>query len=283
MSENLYISEDDLVKLKALAKFKPHALMLEFYHGADANKIIDQLIEILKSKNQLNLIELRPEDGKQKIAISAVRDLKKQTRTNSSKNQLNLIVIEDASSLSSEAATALLKILEEPTSGTMFILGVRDSVKVLPTIASRSYKFKLKKPSHNHVARHLKIEDAKLKSLMMLSGGRLEVLEKLVSDIETGGSSTKEILEDAKKWVITKDKLERLETIHKYSELNLMSDFMASASGVHKSLIDHMISKGDLKSAQILGEKAKELDGIIKDTAGLNLNKRVVQIKLNNI
>jgi DNA polymerase III delta prime subunit len=283
MSGNLYITDNDLARLKSLAQFKPHALMFEFYQGADANNIITHFVQILKSEYKLNIIELKPETGKQKIAISAVRELKRQTRTSQPGQQLNLIIIDDASLLSTEAATAILKILEEPTPGVMFILGLKYGAEILSTIASRCYKFKLKKPGHRQISNNLQIEDYKLRSLMMLSGGRLEVLAKLVKDSEPEPGPNRDILEDAKKWVISKDRLEKLEITNKYSELNLTAELLLSIAGVYKSLIEHMLSRGDFKSATIIATRARQIDEIINDSSKLNLNKRVIQIKLNNI
>jgi DNA polymerase III delta prime subunit len=279
---SIFITEQDDRYLQSIAKLKPHAVMLVGYYGSNLNKIIEHFILKLKQNSILTRLDLNPIEGKKKISIDSVRELNAKLKLSKKETELSIVVIEQANTLSLEAATALLKILEEPNRGTMFILGVGYQDQILPTIASRCYKLKLKKPNMKDLSLGIGLEMAKLKPLMMLCGGRLDTLVRIIDEGDSA-SSEREILEDAKKWVTSKDKLEKLEISDKYSELDQINDFIVAIAGVQKSLVEHFIDSRDFKLAQNISKKAMLVDTIIRDTYYLNLNKRVIQIELSNI
>lgn len=279
---SIFITEQDDRYLQSIAKLKPHAVMLLGYYGSNLNKIIEHFILKLKQNSILTRLDLNPIEGKKKISIDSVRELNAKLKLSKKETELSIVVIEQANALSLEAATALLKILEEPNRGTMFILGVGYQDQILPTIASRCYKLKLKKPNMKDLSLGLGLELVKLKPLMMLCGGRLDTLVRIIDEGDSV-SSERQILEDAKKWVTSKDKLERLEILDKYSELDQINDFMVAIVGVQKSLVEYFIDSRDFKLAQNMSKKAMSVDTIIRDTSYLNLNKRIIQIELSNI
>ena len=279
---SIFITKQDDKYLRSIAKLKPHAVMLVGYYGSNLNKIIEHFILKLKQNSILTRLDLNPIEGKKKISIDSVRELNAKLKLSKKETELSIVVIEQANALSLEAATALLKILEEPNRGTMFILGVGYQDQILPTIASRCYKLKLKKPNMKDLSLGLGLEMAKLKPLMMLCGGRLDTLVRIIDEGDSA-SSEREILEDAKKWVTSKDKLEKLEISDKYSKLDQINDFIVAIAGVQKSLVEHFIDSRDFKVAQNMSKKAMLVDIIIRDTYYLNLNKRVIQIELSNI
>lgn len=279
---SIFITEQDDRYLQSIAKLKPHAVMLVGYYGSNLNKIIEHFILKLKQNSILTRLDLNPIEGKKKISIDSVRELNAKLKLSKKETELSMVVIEQANTLSLEAATALLKILEEPNRGTMFILGVGYQDQILPTIASRCYKLKLKKPNMKDLSLGLGLAMAKLKPLMMLCGGRLDTLVRIIDEGDSA-SSERQILEDAKKWVTSKDKLEKLEISDKYSELDQINDFIVAIAGVQKSLVEHFIDSRDFKLAQNMSKKAMLVDTIIRDTYYLNLNKRVIQIELSNI
>lgn len=73
---------------------------------------------------------------KKEIAVSQMRALNQLFYHHHS--QTRVIIIEDFDTASEEAQNALLKILEEKTENTQFYLLVKNYLKVLPTIRSRS-------------------------------------------------------------------------------------------------------------------------------------------------
>ncbi len=72
------------------------------------------------------------------ISIEQIREFYVQTRSKSKTKQV--IVLHDADRMSDAAQTAFLKLLEEPTPGTFFILLAHYSQRLLPTIHSRVQK-----------------------------------------------------------------------------------------------------------------------------------------------
>lgn len=121
---SIFITEQDDRYLQSIAKLKPHAVMLVGYYGSNLNKIIEHFILKLKQNSILTRLDLNPIEGRKKISIDSVRELNAKLKLSKKETELSIVVIEQANALSLEAATALLKILEEPNRGTMFILGV---------------------------------------------------------------------------------------------------------------------------------------------------------------
>ena len=85
------------------------------------------------------------------IKIEAVRELIHFTQLSthqSSKNSLaqRVVIIQSPETLNTNAANALLKILEEPPAQTIFILMTAMPQKLLPTIKSRCRHFSLTPP-----------------------------------------------------------------------------------------------------------------------------------------
>ncbi len=90
------------------------------------------------------LIILSKPTDKQEISIDAVRqaihELKLKPAISKGGAAQKIVLINDAHQLSEEAQNALLKIIEEPPAGTVFILTAPTETDVLPTIASRAQK-----------------------------------------------------------------------------------------------------------------------------------------------
>ncbi|MEC8063604.1 MAG: AAA family ATPase [Pseudomonadota bacterium] len=81
-----------------------------------------------------SLISIKPE-GKS-IKIDTIRSLiEKAHQTQDTKNQV--IIIQEADKLNTQAANALLKVLEEPKPNLYFLLTTQHWSKLLPTIRSR--------------------------------------------------------------------------------------------------------------------------------------------------
>lgn len=79
-------------------------------------------------------------DSSINIKISTVRDIKKNLNYNYEDLPYRLILIEDAHKMSDEAQNALLKSLEEPPRGVIFILITENNNMLLPTIKSRCWE-----------------------------------------------------------------------------------------------------------------------------------------------
>lgn len=75
------------------------------------------------------------------IGIDAIRELYRLTR--SSRDDLQVIIIDDANTMTTEAQNAFLKLLEEPRNGVHFVLLAPRANQLLPTILSRVQQLQL--------------------------------------------------------------------------------------------------------------------------------------------
>ncbi len=94
------------------------------------------------------------------LYLAAARSLRKKAQRRPSMGPRQLFIIADAESLapqasSSEAANALLKLLEEPPDGTTLILTSAEPGRLLPTIRSRTTQLHLPPLTRNEVAEFL--------------------------------------------------------------------------------------------------------------------------------
>jgi DNA polymerase-3 subunit delta' len=71
---------------------------------------------------------------------------------------LRVVVLYPAEALNMPASNALLKTLEEPPPGTVFLLSSNSLDRLLPTILSRCRKFALPMPSHDEALAWLKAQ-----------------------------------------------------------------------------------------------------------------------------
>jgi DNA polymerase-3 subunit delta' len=84
-----------------------------------------------------------PVDGPRTLYLAAARTLRRQAQNRPSMGDRQVFIIAEAETLapqdsSSEAANALLKLLEEPPPGTVLILTSGEPGRLLPTIRSRT-------------------------------------------------------------------------------------------------------------------------------------------------
>jgi DNA polymerase-3 subunit delta' len=88
-----------------------------------------------KNESHVDLLLIRPEVGS--IRVKTVRNISEFVAQKSYEGGYKAVLIPDAQAMTEEAANALLKMLEEPPADTVFVLGVRDSRNILPTVRSR--------------------------------------------------------------------------------------------------------------------------------------------------
>jgi DNA polymerase-3 subunit delta' len=83
-------------------------------------------------------IDPKTEKHKKNITINQIRELHDSLSRHAFGNSYKIVLIPEAESLSEEASNGLLKILEEPTPKTVFILITTTKDFILPTVLSRS-------------------------------------------------------------------------------------------------------------------------------------------------
>jgi len=94
-------------------------------------------------RSHLDLVYLEPEKGRKIIGVEPVRELKKRVYRHPFEGKKNIVIIEKAENLSPEAQNALLHVLEEPPSDTVFFLIAEKTTDLLTTIVSRCRMLRL--------------------------------------------------------------------------------------------------------------------------------------------
>jgi len=89
------------------------------------------------------------------ISIDEVRELVASSQFGSSLGKFRIMIIEDADRMQERTSNVLLKALEEPPTGTIWLLCAPSEADMLPTIRSRVRRVGLKVPAVEEVARIL--------------------------------------------------------------------------------------------------------------------------------
>ncbi|WP_295993965.1 DNA polymerase III subunit delta' [Rugamonas sp.] len=92
------------------------------------------------------------------IKIEQIRALADFMNISTHRQGLRVVVLYPAEALNLPASNALLKTLEEPPPGTVFLLASNSLDRLLPTILSRCRKFAMTMPSHEQALAWLKAQ-----------------------------------------------------------------------------------------------------------------------------
>jgi DNA polymerase-3 subunit delta' len=106
------------------------------------------------------------------IGVDRIRELRDFTELSSHLSGCKVVIIEPADRLHPSAANALLKTLEEPSTGTVFILVSARLQQLLPTIRSRCFRLDFHVPGEAEASKWLEeqgVEDPR--ALLAYAGG----------------------------------------------------------------------------------------------------------------
>ncbi len=102
---------------------------------------------------------VKPEKNGSAIKVEQIRELQHLAFLSSQRSHYKIIVIECADKLNRAASNALLKMLEEPSEQTHFILLAEQISTVLPTILSRCQKIHFSSANDNSLENLLQLAD----------------------------------------------------------------------------------------------------------------------------
>lgn len=105
------------------------------------------------SERILDVIEI---DAASNNGVENIRDIIEQTRYAAAEGSYRVYIIDEVHMLSQGAFNALLKTLEEPTRGVIFILATTEIHKVPATIMSRCQRFDFKTINNKDIADRIK-------------------------------------------------------------------------------------------------------------------------------
>ena len=137
-----------------------------------------------KSDNPFYKINI---SGAQRILLSSIKDIKKNSFLKLEDSSKKVFTIFDAHLLSvgsGESANSLLKILEEPPENSLFILTTDFKNKLLPTILSRCQKYYFSDIDILNVQLFLEkqgVDKEKAKEIATFSFGNIQFASKLIN------------------------------------------------------------------------------------------------------
>lgn len=91
------------------------------------------------------------------ISIDAIRELERSVNLNPFEGSRSVVIIDGASTMTVDAANALLKTLEEPPPGVLFLLLTDEEESLLSTIRSRCQTLQLLPMSRQRMMDHLAV------------------------------------------------------------------------------------------------------------------------------
>ncbi|MCF8395248.1 MAG: hypothetical protein K9H06_15220, partial [Melioribacteraceae bacterium] len=144
---------------------------------------IDLLQVELKKKAANPYIKIGLEKANN-IKISSIREIKRFLSLNFTDLQYRIIIIEDAHLMNQESQNALLKSLEEPPDGVLFILTTHKIEYLLPTIQSRCWNVKFNPLSETQIEKILtdffEINNEKARDVSIISEGSISNAVNLI-------------------------------------------------------------------------------------------------------
>jgi DNA polymerase III subunit gamma/tau len=111
--------------------------------------------ESCTSINEDRSVDVLEIDGASNRGIDDIRTLRDAVKYKPLHSRNKIIYIDEVHQITREGFNALLKTLEEPPPGTVFIFATTELHKVPPTIVSRCQHFEFKKLSQKEIVNHL--------------------------------------------------------------------------------------------------------------------------------
>lgn len=186
------------------------------------------------------------------IKIEKIRELVYRDSTTSYEGKKKIYIIRDVEKLRKESANALLKLIEEPNSGSFFIL-TSTGLNILPTIKSRSILLNILQESAEEIG-------VTQEEYSFFLGKSKELEEYKNSEIDLNeGNSFERVGHNIRSWVETKEFQYKVE--------------------LYKSIRDFLNTKDYLT----LNDKLYFVDEILLNTSDRELIKEIVSYTISLI
>ena len=134
------------------ARIFSRALVCDEGPGENPCGICKQCLAALEGKH-IDIIEM---DAASNRGLEDIQGLIEQTKYAPAMARFKIFIIDEVHMLTTQAANALLKTLEEPPSYVKFILATTDPLKLPATVLSRTQHFRFKQIGQNEILKHLK-------------------------------------------------------------------------------------------------------------------------------
>ncbi len=174
----------------------PHALLLAGQAGLGLNHFVSCLAAkwlcaepvtdkacgkcrsclLFQVGNHPDIARLEPEEAGKQIKVDAIRDLIRFIQLSSQYGRGKIAVIAPAEAMNRSAANSLLKILEEPPAGSIFVLITQQAAFLPVTIRSRCQRLDFA-PTYDDsalqwLAKEISADTSRAADMLTLSGGR---------------------------------------------------------------------------------------------------------------
>lgn len=147
--------------------------------------IIDSIRDELRNKASNPYYKISIKNANT-IKINSVREIRKYITTTTDDINYRLILLQDAHLMNEAAQNAILKSLEEPPEGIIFIFLTSDKDKLLPTIQSRCWQINfgpLSTKSVSHILiKYFSVEKTLSEKVAILSEGSPLIALQLISN-----------------------------------------------------------------------------------------------------
>jgi DNA polymerase-3 subunit gamma/tau len=137
----------------------------------------------------LDVIEI---DAASNRGIDEIRDLRDKVKLVPVEGRYKVYIIDEAHMLTTEAANALLKTLEEPPAHAVFVLVTTEPHRLPATIASRTQRFDFRRIPQAEIAAHLRavaqqedlaVDEAALALIARVADGALRDAESMLDQL----------------------------------------------------------------------------------------------------
>ncbi len=162
----------------AKIEYNPNIKWIECALTDEAKKEIQKMILAGKEVEENAKTQMR----KKEITVDDIREGIKFLSLKSSSNEYRILIISLAEEMNTNAANALLKVLEEPFDRSLILLLSQNPGKLLPTIASRCRKIQIHPMEFNEEVSELKKllpNETHVELLAELSGGSIGLALKI--------------------------------------------------------------------------------------------------------
>jgi DNA polymerase III delta prime subunit len=212
----LQLHPSSQIQVDRLENNLPQSLLLSGPKGVGLATLARQIA----GKNLAGFIQPKNQKGEEDpegtVSVEMIRDLYDSTR--SKQKTARVIIIDDADKMSPSASGAFLKLLEEPTEHTHFILTSHTPQRLLPTIKSRVQEVKIQPLDAVHSEEYLTLlevtDKTKRMQLQFIASGLPAEITRLIEDSEYFTKKA-ELMGDARTFLTAKT-YDKLLIIQKY-------------------------------------------------------------------
>lgn len=259
MLDTLLLNTNTKSSLVQVLKNSPHFILLVGPAGSGKKTIANILSSTFLDIEQDNLDQypyfyrIKPQT-KSEVSIDQVRELIKILRLKTPGNRQirRVVYFENAARMSIEAQNALLKVLEEPGSDTVFILGADSTVSIMPTVVSRAQTINIQTVSQEDARKYFgkKFPKKLVDVNWHLSNGSVGLLNALLEN--DSEHSLKQVIEKSKDF-LPKDNYERLTVTDALSkDKEEFQLFLESLKIILRALHRHALEAGPARKADSL-------------------------------